>query len=61
MEEYEAAKLRMQCLELAKTIALSSCSGFHSIVTDAEKYWKFVSGEPKSGAAAAKSDDDIPF
>jgi uncharacterized linocin/CFP29 family protein len=61
MEDYESAKLRLACLELAKQVALASCSGTYSIVTDAEKYLKFVKGESKTGVPAAKSDDEIPF
>jgi hypothetical protein len=60
MDTYEEAKLRMQCLELAERVAIASCSGFYSIVTDSEKYWTFVKGELKTGVAAAES-DDIPF
>ena len=61
MEDYESAKLRLSCLELAKQVARASASGFYSIVTDADKYWSFVKGEPKTGVAPAKSADDIPF
>ena len=59
MEKYESAKLRMQCLELAQSIALASASGFYSIVTDAEKYWAFVEGDSKLDTP--KKNDDIPF
>lgn len=62
MEEYESAKLRMQCLELAKAVALSSASGMYhsSIVSDAKKYWKFVEGTAEIDVVK-KSDDEIPF
>lgn len=61
MELYESAKLRMQCLELAKSVAISSSSGLYgeSLISEATKYWNFV--ESISEAASTKSDDDIPF
>jgi hypothetical protein len=63
MEDYEAAKLRMQCLELAHSSAIATASGFYSVVADAEKYWVFVQGVPKTVVVptAPKYDDDIPF
>lgn len=61
MEDYEAAKLRMACLELAKQVAIAQCSGMYSIVSDAEKYWAFVSAASPKDKPAVKSDDDIPF
>lgn len=61
MEEYESARLRMQCLELAKAVALSSATGLYgsSLVTEAEKYWKFVEGTVETNVS--KKSDDIPF
>jgi hypothetical protein len=61
MEEYEAAKLRMQCLELAERAAIATASGFYSVVSDANKYWNFVKGEKEQTPAAVKSGDEIPF
>jgi uncharacterized linocin/CFP29 family protein len=61
MEDYESAKLRMACLDLAKQVALASCSGSYSIVVEAKNYWNFVKGESKTGVPPAKSDDEIPF
>ena len=63
MEDYESAKLRMACLDLAKQVALASADGLYgaSLVTEAENYWKFVEGKPKTDTAPAKADDDIPF
>jgi hypothetical protein len=61
MEEYEAAKLRMQCLELAQQISIATCAGSYQIMGDAEKYWKFVCG-PRPGDIPVKpKTDDIPF
>jgi hypothetical protein len=63
MDDYDLAmaKLRMQCLELAKDAAVVTCSGTYSIVSDAEKYWKFVRGPTADSVPPAKSGDDILF
>jgi hypothetical protein len=63
MDAFEAARLRMQCLELAARVAGASASGFYSVISDAKKYWEFVESHP-TGVAPAKpsdADDDIPF
>lgn len=60
MEPYEEAKLRMQCLELARHISAQACAGFDSVISDAEKLWGFVAGNSKTNAAPIK-DDDISF
>ena len=59
MDDTEAAKLRMQCLQLAVHIALASCAGSYNIPDDAKKYWKFVCGD--ADRTPAKPDDVIPF
>jgi hypothetical protein len=62
MEDYEAAKLRMQCLQLAHASSMIPGSSIYSIVDEAKKYWAFVNDFEEAVTAARTSDNpDIPF
>ena len=62
MEVYEAAKLKMQCLELAHARAITPSTYISSIVDEAKKYWEFVSGHVLTETPKPpNTDDDIPF
>lgn len=58
-------KLRMQCLELAKQMCLTSLDKY-GVETLADQYWRWLTKEePIAGFAAApratNPDDDVPF
>jgi len=75
VNDLDAAKLRLQCLELAKASATASCSGLYTsgIISDATLYWEFIRGPidnptsitalMKSGVRVASPEDGdvIPF
>ena len=64
MDSNVAAKLKMECLVLATSVAREQ-HVFYSIIDDAKKYWAFVSdfGTTPKTLVESKPNlgDDIPF
>ena len=61
MDEYQRAKLRMECLQLAHAEAMRPGNTVYSIVDEAAKYWQFTRGLLETALPAAlQTVDDIP-
>jgi hypothetical protein len=44
MDEYQQAKLRLECLQLVQGLMIARHAPTYSIVNDAKEYWEFVRG-----------------